>query len=401
MQDLFKCDCGNRRIRFDRVTRGPDKFLRALNIALAYTNAVMTVSPPLQQVGRTYVRHQNGKLSYFAGCDYFRLASHPLVLKAVTTGLARYGLNVSASRITTGNHQLYEQLERDLAGFFGVPTATLAANGYAPNLMVAQALTGQFSHALLDERAHGCLADAAQLLACPVLTFKHRDPADLARLVRRLGNFKPLLLTDGMFSHDGGIAPLKEYLAILPASGLILLDDAHGAGILGKTGRGSLEYAGVSRERIIQTITLSKAFGVYGGAVLGSRELRSAIIARSRLFSGNTPLPLPLANAAIKSLAILKTDRRLRARLAANTAGVKGKLISAGFAVMDSPSPIISFAPPDARAAARLKKRLLARGIYPPFIKYPGGPASGFFRFAISSEHTRRQLDDLVAALLG
>jgi glycine C-acetyltransferase/8-amino-7-oxononanoate synthase len=361
----------------------------------------MTVSPPLQQVDRTYVRQQNRKLTYFAGCDYFRLASHPLVLKAVTTGLDRYGLNVSASRITTGNHQLYEQLEHDLAKFFRTPTATLAANGYAPNLMVAQALAGQFSHALLDERAHGCLADAAQLLDCPVLKFKHRDPADLARIVKRLGDSKPLLLTDGLFSHDGSIAPLKEYLSVLPAGAIILLDDAHGAGVLGKNGRGSAEYAGVSTKRIIQTITLSKAFGVYGGAVLGTRELRSAILKRSRLFSGNTPLPLPLASAAIKSVAILKTDHALRARLATNVARVKSKLSAGGFAVVDSPSPIISFEPQNATEAARLKRRLLARRIYPPFIKYPGGPASGFFRFAISSEHTHAQLDDLVTALVG
>ncbi len=289
-------------------------FLRAQLAGLAYIKRDMTVSPPLQQVGRTSVRYHNRKLTYFAGCDYFRLASHPAILEATATGLARYGLNVAASRVTTGNHELYEKLERDLAGFFGAPTATLAANGYAPNLMVAQALAGQFSHALIDERAHGSLADAAQLLDCPVLNFKHRDAADLARILKRLGRTKPFLLTDGMFSHDGGIAPLKEYMSVVPANAVILLDDAHGVGVLGKNGRGSPEHAGVSTRRIIQTMTLSKAFGVYGGAVLGARELRAAIVTRSRLFAGNTPLPLPLANAAIKSVAILKNGRRLRAR---------------------------------------------------------------------------------------
>ena len=146
----------------------------------------MTVSPPLQQVDRTYVRHQGRKLSYFAGCDYFRHGqSSRKSSKPRRDGLKRFGLNVSASRLTTGNHQLYEQLERRLASFFGAESATLASNGYAPNLMVAQALAGQFSHALIDERAHGCLADAAQLLDCPVLKFKHRDAADLARIVSK------------------------------------------------------------------------------------------------------------------------------------------------------------------------------------------------------------------------
>ena len=110
----------------------------------------------MQQVDRTYVRFQGRKLSYFAGCDYFRLASHPEVLKAAAHGLKKYGLNVAASRKTTGNHQLYEQLETRLVNFFGAESATLASNGYSPNLMAAQALAGQYSHALIDERAHPC-----------------------------------------------------------------------------------------------------------------------------------------------------------------------------------------------------------------------------------------------------
>ena len=124
----------------------------------------MTEPASLQQVKRTYVRQRGLTLSYFGGCDYFRLGSHPVVLAAVREGLQRYGLNVAASRLTTGNHRLYELLEKKLARFFGVESALLASNGYLPNLMVAQALAGEFSHALIDERAHGSLIDAAQFL---------------------------------------------------------------------------------------------------------------------------------------------------------------------------------------------------------------------------------------------
>jgi 7-keto-8-aminopelargonate synthetase-like enzyme len=251
----------------------------------------------------------------------------------------------------------------------------------------------------MDEAAHASLADAAQFLDCPVLKFKHRDAADLARILRRLGQVKPIVLTDGMYSRNGLVAPLKEYGAVLPKGSILLVDDAHGAGVLGINGRGSLEHAGVPREGIVQTITLSKAFGVYGGAVLGAKEIGAAIIARSRLFGGNTPLPLPLANAAIKSIAILKASPKLRERLIQNTAYVKDKLREANFPVTASPSPVLSYLPRDAKDAARLKQRLLAHGVYPPFIKYPGGPPAGYFRFAISSEHTRRQLDDLALAL--
>jgi 7-keto-8-aminopelargonate synthetase-like enzyme len=374
--------------------------LRALDIALPYINSTMTTPQLLQQLDRTYVRVQNRKLSYFAGCDYFRLASHPQILKAIREGLAKYGLNVSASRLTTGNHELYELLEAHLADFFGAEAAVLAANGYMPNLIVAQALAGQFSHALIDERAHGCLFDAAQLLDCPVLKFKHRDPNDLARTLRRLGRIKPLLLTDGMFSHDGSVAPLKEYLAHLPERGLVLLDDAHGAGVLGGAGCGTPEYAAVPRDRIIQTITFSKAFGVYGGAALGSPELKRAIIEKSRIYVGNTPLPLPLAHAALKSLELVKKDRSLRKRLARNTSHVKAALRASGVQLGDFPGPIIPVVPKNDNPASRLKRRLLAGGIHPPFIKYPGGPEGGYFRFVISSEHTQGQLDALLKALL-
>ncbi len=279
-------------------------------------------------------------------------------------------------------------------------SATLASNGYLPNLMAAQAMAGQFSHALMDERAHGSLADAAMLLDCPVLKFKHRDAADLAWTVRRLGGIRPIVLTDGMFAHDGSVAPLKKYLEALPHDAMVLVDDAHGAGVLGRNGRGTPEHEDVENERIIQTITLSKAFGVYGGAVLGPRKLNEAIIAGSRIFIGNTPLPLPLACAAIQSLAILKNGRQLRLRLARNANYVKAKLRAGGFDMAEAPGPIISVIPRDRHEAARWRRRLMEADIHPTLIKYSGGPEGGYFRFAISSEHSRAQLDDLTRALL-
>jgi 7-keto-8-aminopelargonate synthetase-like enzyme len=339
-------------------------------------------------------------LSYFAGCDYFRMASHPRVLQALRDGLAKFGLSVSASRMTTGNHLIYEQLEKRLATFFGAETATLAPNGSAPNAMVAQALAGRFSHVLMDERAHGCLVDAARLMDCPIIKFRHRDAPDLARIVHRLGAIKALVMTNGMFSHDGSVAPLREYLAVLPRGGRLLVDDAHGAGMLGATGHGTPQLAGVSMARIIQTITLSKAFGVYGGAVLGPRELRAAIIMRSGIFTGSTPLPLPLASAALKSLAILRTGAHLRKRLARNVSRLRSKLRNAGIPAPETPGPIVAILPRSQPDAARLSRGLLAAGIHPPFIHYPGGPETGYFRFAISSEHSTAQLDQLARVLM-
>jgi len=360
----------------------------------------MTEAELLQQVNRTYVRVRQRKLSYFSGCDYFRLASHPRVLAALQAGARQYGLNVAASRLTTGNHVLYRELEAELVAFFAAEIALLVPGGYMTNLVVAQALAGSFSHALMDERSHPALADATLLLDCPVLQFKSHDAEALARAVQRCGpGSKLLVLTDGMFSRDGSAAPLGEYLKVLPRDAMILVDDAHGAGVLGRTGKGTPEHAGVSRRRIIQTVTLSKAFGAYGGAILGARRLRQRILDRSRMFAGSTPLPLPVANAALAGVRMLRADRGLRRRLVANATYVKSVLRKAGLALAETPGPVVPLFPQRQSEFVRLQRALLAAGIYPPFVKYPGGPASGYFRFVISSEHTRAQLDRLLKVL--
>jgi 7-keto-8-aminopelargonate synthetase-like enzyme len=235
-----------------------------------------------------------------------------------------------------------------------------------------------------------------------VLSFKHRSAEDVSRAARRCGpGAKLILLTDGMFSRDGSAAPLEEYRRVLPRDATILVDDAHGAGVLGATGKGALEQAGVSRRRLIQTVTLSKAFGAFGGAILGTAKLRQRIIDHSRLFVGSTPLPLPLANAAMQGVKLLKNDRTLRQRLARNAAYVKEELRAGGFALGETPGPIVMLPPQPPAQTARLRRDLLAAGIFPPFLKYPGGPASGYFRFVLSSEHTRPQLDRALEVVLG
>jgi len=360
----------------------------------------MTEPEPLQQIDRTCVRFRGRKLAYFSGCDYFRLASHPQVIAALQSGVKKYGLNVAASRLTTGNHVLYRELEAALADFFAAESALLVPSGYMTNLVVAQALSGSFSHALIDDHAHPSLADAARLLDCPVLQFKSQDPEALASAVRRCGpQSKLLVLTDGMFSHDGSAAPLAEYLEVLPKDALLLVDDAHGAGVLGRTGKGAVEHAGVSRRQVIQTVTLSKAFGAYGGAIIGTRQLRQRILDRSRMFVGSTPLPLPLANAALAGIRLLKANPGLRERLVQNATYLKTALREAGLALPEAPGPIVPLLPRRPSEAARLQRALFAANIFPPFIKYPGGPPSGYFRFVISSEHSRPQLDRLIKVL--
>lgn len=359
----------------------------------------MNEPEPLQQVRRTYVRYRGRELSYFTGCDYFRLGSHPQVLKAIVAGLKKFGLNVAASRLTTGNHAVYPALEKQLADFFGAKAALLVSSGYSTNLIVAQSLAGNFSHALIDEKAHRSLADAAQFLNCPVLKFKHRDGESFNEAVNRCGRgARPVVLTDGMFSRDGSVAPLRAYLEALPRDGLIVVDDAHAAGILGKRGRGTVELEGADRGRLVQCVTLSKAFGVYGGAILCSKQLREQIMKRSSMFIGSTPLPLPLMHAAAVSVKLVEQNPSLRRRLHRNADFVKNALRRAGLKLPDAPGPVIPIRLPTARQNAALRRALLAAGIFPSYINYHG-PADGYFRFVISSEHNQRQLDQLVGVL--
>lgn len=355
--------------------------------------------PALRAVSPTEIEWRGRRLVFFGGCDYFRLSHHPRVRHAVAAGLRADGLSVAASRLTTGNHPLYARVERALARHFGAATALVVASGYATNLIVAQALRGAFSHVFLDERAHPSLTDAAQLLGAPVTVFPHASAAGLRQALQRFKARRPIVLTDGMFSFNGTVAPLRAYRAALPREAWLLVDDCHGAGVVGATGRGSLEHEGIPRTRVLQTITLSKALGSYGGAVLASAEVRERIIARSRMFMGSTPPPLPLMRAALESLALLQTDEKLLRQLTANATRAREGLRRAGIALADAPGPIVSLAPVSTAAGASVRRRLLRAGILPPFLRYPGSPAGGHFRFVISSSHSARQLDQLVSTL--
>lgn len=353
----------------------------------------------LQQVDRTYVIHRGRRLIYFAGCDYHRLASDPRVVKAAQATLRRCGLNVAASRITTGNHKIYEELERKLASFFNRQAATLVSSGYVAPLAAAQALAGEVEHALIDERAHGCLFDALKFLDCGWSTFRHRDTADLRRAVRaHKSRANLLLLSDGMFSHNGSVPPLTEYLRVLPTKSRLLIDESHSAGVLGWSGRGVIDLFGVDPRRVIQTVTLSKAFGAYGGVVLGTRELREQIFSKARIFVGNTPLPLPLAGASLASLRAFTP--RLSRRLEAYNEQVKSALRSEGLPVTHTPGPIIAFPPQPEEENRRISRTLIRAGIYPSLIRYLGSQKQGYYRFVLSSQHTPDQLDRLVEALI-
>ena len=341
------------------------------------SNLKIALAPPLQQVDRTYVLYRGQKLSYFGGCDYFRLSSHPRIVASIQEGLKKYGVSVSASRVTTGNHPLYEELEARIAKYFGFPKAVFVPSGYMANLILAEAVAGEFDTVFIDEKAHASLQTAVRQLGCRVIEFPHLKP-------KRIRGKRVLIASEGMFGQDGSIAPVQEYVT---TGARLWIDDAHGAGTrepLRWSSRFSVSAPSMLKhelqrsDRVIQVVTFSKAFGVYGGAILCSAKAAKKVVS-TRLFAGQTPLPLPLAHACMEAMDLLKKGSPLRKRLNENVR------------YMGVSSPIIKIA----TGSPALKQELLKAKIFPSLIRYPGGPPEGYFRFAISSEHTREQLDNL------
>ncbi len=351
----------------------------------------------LVQVRRTCVKTEESVWSYFGGCDYFRLASDPRIKRAVSTAAMRHGIGVSASRKTTGNHPLYEDLEGRLETFFGTP-AVLTSNGYVTNSVVVQALSKDITHCLLDERAHPSLCDAARMANCPRETFAHQNPRALARILERLPrSAKPLVLTDGMFAYDGSIPPLDQYFSRLPSTAQLLIDDAHAAGIIAG-GRGTVALFSLPRERVVQTVTFSKAFGTFGGAILCSEKVRNLILQDSQHFTGSTPPPLPLVAGTIASLAIISKQGGMQKRLAQNVNRFRNALGLAG-CDPERINPILAIYAISRKQTEHLRVALEREGVYPSLIRYPGAAKADFFRFSISSEHSQRQLDQLIRAI--
>ena len=362
----------------------------------------MSLPEAIQPDDATHVRHHGKRLIYFGGCDYYRLAHHPKLLKAHSQAAARDGLGTGASRMTTGNHPAHDELEKSLVNFFGYETATVVGNGYLANIALGQAANGRFDAAFIDEKAHMSLRDAAQFLGCPVMRYRHCDAADLAkRLSRRRAAKRVLLMTDGVFGATGRIAPLAGLAKRLPRSATLWIDDAHGVGVLGDRLRGTVEQCGLGGRRVIQSIVFSKALGSFGGAILGPRWLRAALLDDNPVVTGSSSLPAGLARATLASLELLRTRPGLAKRLRRNTAFVKGELLAAGLPVGDPAFPVISLECPAKKTAASRRRQLLANGIYPSCIRYPTGSEGAFYRFAISSVHTRKQLERLVNALCG
>ena len=360
------------------------------------------LGPELTFVDRTYVLYEGRRLLFFGGIDYHRLSCHPIVIETLRDAATRYGLSPSGSRSTTGNHPVYLDLEKAVAEFFGTESAAVFGSGYLSNTVVLQAIHSDYGVFLIDDQAHASITDAVAQFDLEVVRFAHVDPDDLcAKLSRHvLPGERPLVITDGVFPARGEIAPLKAYEEhVLRYNGRILVDDAHGVGVAGPTGKGSPEHERLGPESYVLAGTLSKGFGVYGGIVPGSRELIERIRRDSAAFIGSTSLPIPVAAAAARSVRWLRDNDHLVPELQQTSIELKTRLRALGFDIPDAPTPIVSVTFLDQERNAVLRDRLLAHGVYPPFINYPGAPPGGHFRFALSSAHTDEEIETLYDAI--
>lgn len=343
---------------------------------------------------------------YFGGTGYFGLQGHPAVIRAGRSAFSKYGTHSATTRAGFGDNPPLLEVERRLREFFREEDAVYFASGYLGSFILGQALAGRYDIVMVDEFAHFSINDAVLTLGKPVIRFRHRDPHDLEKKLkgRVRAQQRPMLMTDGVFPVFGRTAPLPDYAAVLaPFEGLIGLDDAHGVGVLGANGRGTIEHFGLKGSPFFPCATLSKAFGGHGGFVAGKKSLTGLIRSKCGAFIGATPTPTPIAAATAKGIEILMKHPEMRDRLRRNVEKVKKGMRAMGIEVEDSAVPVVAWSLGTEKGMRSIQKALLRRGIAIAYLKYVGAPPAGVLRVSVFSTHTaaqiRRLLEELAKAL--
>lgn len=334
----------------------------------------------------------------FAGCNYLGLAHHPLVLAAATEAISRFGLSTSASRETSGNTALHAALEREVAATTHTEQALVVPDGYTANLAAAQTLNHRgVRHAIIDERAHRSLFDAAAAAGLSIRRYATGDVGACAGWLATLGKRESAIFTDGVFTSDGRIAPLQE-LSDLGCR--LLIDDCHGFGVLGERGAGTPSLLRVPlRAHTLITSTLAKGIGCAGGFVAGTTEVIKAARRHASAYICTTPSAPPLIAAAIEAVRIAREDDARRQRLAGNARTLCSILTRHGLGRFDPSTPIFAFSFNTEPAMSDLANHLAGQGLFVPLIAYPGGPCPLYFRASVTSEHEGEDLACLDEAL--
>jgi len=351
----------------------------------------------------TEVRVGDETLLSFCSNDYLGLANHPRVLAAFHAGAESYGVGAGASHLVSGHSRAHHALEEELADFAGAERALLFSAGYMANLGVVSALTDRHDVIFEDRLNHASLIDAARLTRAKVSRYPHVDTARLADMLVS-AHAPGLITTDAVFSMDGDIAPLAELCRLASEHDVRLLaDDAHGFGVLGRSGRGSFEHLDVPlAPPAILMGTLGKALGVFGAFVAGEAALIETLIQRSRTYIYTTALPPAVAEAVRASLKLVREEGWRREHLQTLVTQFRTGAQKLGFTLTSSPTPIQPLILGDAAAALTASRRLRENGILIPAIRPPTVPeGSARLRITFSAAHEAVHVDRLLEVLSG
>jgi 8-amino-7-oxononanoate synthase len=337
----------------------------------------------------------------FCTNDYLGLASHPALVDAARRGAAEYGVGAGASALISGHMAAHEALEARLAAFVRLPRALHFSTGYMANLGAVPALVGRGDAVFCDALNHASLIDAVRLSRAEVHVYPHRDLDALERLLAESRSPARLVATDAVFSMDGDLAPVAGLADLCDRhDAWLLLDDAHGFGVLGEGGRGTLAHFGVASPRIVYVGTLGKAAGVSGAFVAGTRELVEWLVQRARTYVFTTNSPPMLASALLASIDLVEREEWRRERLRALAARLRDEARGLPWRLLPSQTAIQPLIVGENRAAVALMERLRSRGLWVPAIRPPTVPAgTARLRISLSAAHELADVDRLVEAL--
>ncbi len=338
----------------------------------------------------------------FCSNDYLGLANHPAVVSALRAGAERWGVGSGASHLISGHTAAHHALEEELADFLGRERVLLFSTGYMANLGVVTALCGRHDTVLEDRLNHASLLDAALLSGARLRRYPHREVAAARRRLAAVRGGRVLLVTDGLFSMDGDLAPLPQLAALAQEEDAwLMVDDAHGIGVLGRGGRGCLERFGLSPAEVPVLVgTLGKAFGVFGAFVAGSETVVETLIQRARSYIYTTALPPAVAEAARAGLALIREEPWRRERLHTLIRHFRRGARQLGLELLPSETPIQPLPVGDSRRVLRIGEALRERGIWVGAIRPPTVPrGSARLRITLSACHTEEDVDRLLDAL--
>ena len=338
----------------------------------------------------------------FCSNDYLGLAAHPQVIEAFIDAARMHGVGARASHLVTGHQALHEALEQELAAYTGRERAVVFSTGYMANLGLARAVAGRDATVYSDQLNHASLIDGGRLSGAKLQRYPHGDVAALERQLAAQESGAALVLTDGVFSMDGDLAPLPALAAACSEYGAYLaVDDAHGLGVIGATGRGSLEQFGLTPTQVPALVgTFGKAFGTFGAFVAGSEDLVDTLIQRARTYIYTTALPPAVAAATRAALAVSVAESWRRERVLTLTRRFRALATAAGIRLGPSETPIQPILQGSAESAMRASNALLERGFFVAAIRPPTVPAdTSRLRITLSAAHRDEDVEGLVAAI--